>query len=114
MEVEMNTRAIQALDTMLNEELTFGAMIKNIRETEYEGMTQDAFSDNVLGLSKSRLSDIENNRKAISIPKAIEFANKLRQSKRFFVTIALQDMIKKSDLDYVVKLEENAKSTFVM
>jgi len=104
--VNMNVRAINALDNILNEELTFGSMIKNIRETEYEGMTQIAFSEKVLGLSKSRLSDIENDRKMISIPKAIEFAGKLNQSKRFFVTIAMQDMVKKSNLDYVVRLED--------
>ena len=46
--VNMNVRAINALDNILNEELTFGSMIKNIRETEYEGMTQIAFSEKFL------------------------------------------------------------------
>ena len=51
-------------------------MIKNIRLTEYDNMTQQSFADEVLHLSKTRLSDIENNRKLVSISKAIEFANK--------------------------------------
>ncbi|GGG04739.1 MULTISPECIES: helix-turn-helix domain-containing protein [Cysteiniphilum] len=100
-----NVKAINFLNEQLNEPLTFGGMIKNIRLTEYENMTQQRFADEVLHLSKTRLSDIENNRKLVSISKAIEFAKILGQSKRFFVTVAIQDMLKQNNLDYSIKLD---------
>ena len=98
-------KAVDFLNSHLQDTLTFGAMIKNIRLTEYENMTQQKFADEVLGLSKTRLSDIENNRKSISISKAIEFAKILGHSKRFFVTIAIQDMLNKNNLNYAIKID---------
>ena len=102
-----NVRAVDFLSEKLNEPLTFGGMIKNIRLTEYDNMTQEKFADEILHLSKTRLSDIENNRKLVSIAKAIEFAKILRQSKRFFVMVAMQDMLRQNDLDYSIKLDDN-------
>ena len=102
-----NTNAVDFLNKTLSEPLTFGGIIKNIRLTEYDNMTQQKFADDVLHLSKTRLSDIENNRKLVSISKAIELARKLSQSKRFFVTVAMQDMLNKNNLEYSIKLEEN-------
>ena len=107
-----NTRAIDFLNEKSREPLTFGGLIKNIRLTEYENMTQEKFADEILHLSKSRLSDIENNRKSVSISKAIEFAKILGQSKRFFVTVTMQDMLRKNNLDYTVNLDENLKLKF--
>jgi plasmid maintenance system antidote protein VapI len=99
----MNKDASMVLDDFIQEPLTFGEMIKTIRQTEYENMTQQAFAE-LIGISKSRLSDIENNRKLISITKAIEMANKLGQSKRFFVMIAMQDMLSRNNLNYRVEI----------
>jgi plasmid maintenance system antidote protein VapI len=101
-----NVRAVDFLNGYLNEPLTFGGMIRNIRLTEYDNMTQQSFADDVLHLSKTRLSDIENNRKLVSISKAIEFAKILGQSKRFFVTVAIQDMLRQNNLDYSIKLDD--------
>lgn len=99
----MNKDASMVLDDFIQEPLTFGEMIKTIRQTEYENMNQQAFAE-LIGISKSRLSDIENNRKLISITKAIEMANKLGQSKRFFVMIAMQDMLSRNNLNYRVEI----------
>ena len=99
----MSKDALMVLDDFIQEPLTFGEMIKTIRQTEYDNMTQQAFAD-LIGISKSRLSDVENNRKLISIAKAIELANKLGQSKRFFVMVVIQDMLAKNHLDYTIQI----------
>ena len=43
------------------EPLTFGGLIKNIRLTEYENMTQEKFADEIPPENGSRLSDFTNN-----------------------------------------------------
>ena len=101
-----NIRAINFLNDHLHEPLTFGALIKNIRVTEYDNMTQQVFADNILRISKTRLSDIENDRKGITVAKAIDFANTLGQSKRFFVTVVIQDMLRKNNLNYSIKIDD--------
>lgn len=100
----MSKDAEKVLNEIIDEPFTFGFLIKSIRETEYEDMTQQKFAE-FLGISKSRLSDIENNRYTISIKKAIELAIKLEQSKRFFVATTLQDMINNNNLNYKIGLE---------
>ncbi|WP_151193930.1 helix-turn-helix domain-containing protein [Cysteiniphilum sp. JM-1] len=105
-----NINAIDFLNEQLETPLTFGTLIKNIRLTEYENMTQQMFADEVLKISKTRLSDIENDRKGLTIAKAIEFAKVLGQSKRFFVTIAIQDMLRKNNLDYAISLSDGKLS----
>jgi transcriptional regulator with XRE-family HTH domain len=100
----MSKDAEKVLNEIIDEPFTFGFLIKSIRETEYDDMTQHKFAE-FLGISKSRLSDIENNRYTISIKKAIELAIKLEQSKRFFVATTLQDMLNKNNLNYKIGLE---------
>ena len=100
----MSKEALKFLDEVIGEEFTFGTMIRNIRLTDYESMTQKEFA-NILGLSVTRLSDIENDRKPTSITKAIELANKLGQSKRFFVATVFQDMLNNNNLNYKIDLE---------
>ena len=99
----MSRDANKVLNEIIGEPLTFGLMIKNIRLTDYEGMTQKEFA-NMLGLSVTRLSDIENDRKPTSIKKAIELANQLGQSKRFFIATIFQDMLNTHHLNYNVDL----------
>jgi transcriptional regulator with XRE-family HTH domain len=100
----MSREANKILDEIIGERFTFGLMIKNIRLTEFEEMTQKEFAS-MLGLSATRLSDIENDRKPISIKKAIELANQLGQSKRFFIATIFQDMLNTNHLNYNVDLE---------
>ncbi|MCF6766657.1 helix-turn-helix domain-containing protein [Thiotrichales bacterium 19S3-7] len=104
----MNVKAAKFLDDLVSEPITFGALIKNIRATEYENMTQQEFAEDVLKISKSRLSDIENNRKPTSIKKAVEIANTLGHSKRYFVLIVMQDMLRNNHLNYKISLDNAA------
>ena len=57
-----------------------------------------------LGISVSHISDLENGRKFVSVERAVEFAKKLGESEKFFVMIALQDLVTKADLDYEVNV----------
>ncbi len=100
----MSKEALNFLDEVIGEECTFERMIRNIRLTDYEGITQKEFAE-MLRISVTRLSDIENDRKPTSIKKAIELANQLEQSKRFFVATTLQDMINNHNLNYKIGLE---------
>ena len=99
----MSKSADKILSKVVDKDFTFGFLIKAIRETEYEDMTQQKFSE-FLGVSKTRLSDIENDRYNVSIKSSINLATKLNQSKRFFVATALQDMVTSNNLDYTVDL----------
>lgn len=49
----MSKDAIKILDSIIDETFTFGMLIKNIRLTDYEGMTQREFAE-MLGLSVTR------------------------------------------------------------
>ncbi|WP_100551379.1 helix-turn-helix domain-containing protein [Caedibacter taeniospiralis] len=91
------------MDDLLGGELTIGEAIYTIRVTEYADLKQSEFADKI-GVSKSYLCDLEHNRKSISIAKAIDVANKLGQSKRFFVTLAVQDSLRRNSLKYKVNL----------
>ncbi|MBL4654130.1 MAG: helix-turn-helix transcriptional regulator [Flavobacteriales bacterium] len=100
----MSKEALDFLDEIIGEDFTFGSMIKNIRLTDYDNMTQKDFAS-MLQLSIGRLSDIENDRKPTSIKKAIELAKQLEQSKRFFVATVIQDMLNNNKLNYRVDLQ---------
>ncbi|MCF6768523.1 helix-turn-helix domain-containing protein [Thiotrichales bacterium 19S11-10] len=104
----MNVSASKFLDDLVPEPTTFGSLIKNIRLTEYDNMTQPEFAEKILGISKTRLSDIENNRKPTSIKKAVELAVTLGQSKRYFVLIIMQDMLRNNHLNYKISLDNAA------
>ena len=94
----------------LLEEITGGPMTlgKAIRCTrECDEISQADFAKK-LGVSKSYLSDLENNRKTVSLKKAAEFARILEDSEKFFVLLALRDMFKRQGLHYEVDLRDAA------
>ncbi|WP_192483635.1 MULTISPECIES: helix-turn-helix domain-containing protein [Cysteiniphilum] len=99
----MNVDASKFMDELLGDELSIGEAIHTIRVTEYDDLKQSEFADKI-GVSRSYLCDLEHNRKSISIAKAIDIANKLGQSKRFFVTLAVQDSLRRNSLNYRVNL----------
>lgn len=90
----MNTKnASEFLNKIIQEEETFGGMMKNIRECEE--MTQVEFAL-ILGVKPQYLSDIENNRRSISVKSAYLFAEKLGYLPEDFVRLALQDEANRS------------------
>lgn len=99
----MNVDGVKFMDELLDDELTLGEAVHTIRVTEYSKLKQIEFAE-LLGMSKSYLCDLEHNRKAVSVAKAVDIAKKLKQSKRFFITLAVQDILRKNSLDYKVQL----------
>ena len=97
----MSKEALKELDSILGGTPTLGETISSLRKCEE--ITQVELAKR-LGVSKQYLCDIENNRKTISIDKAISIANTLGQSKRLFVELAIQEMLNKNHLNYSISL----------
>lgn len=91
-------RATTLLENMLGP-LTLGKLIRAIRQANHE--TQDIFSER-LYMSKQQLSDIENDRKAVSVKSAAKYADILGYSREQFIKLCLQDTLLRFDLAYSV------------
>lgn len=86
--------------------LTLGRFLWSIREDEELSMAEFAEQ---LGISRSHLNDIEKGRKAVSPQKAAEYAAILGYSEQQFIRLALQDLLTRNELNYVVDLEKTRK-----
>ncbi len=80
---------------------TFGDMINAIRLGEE--MSLEAFATK-LGISRSRLCDIEKGRKGVSVSRAAEWARALGRSESQFVRYALQDEVNNAGLKWRVQV----------
>ena len=98
-------------------------MRKNVREAliTREILTQEAVNKGLdkdplvqtqlemarrLSVSKAHLSDIENDRKVVSIERAARWAKKLGYHPTDFVRLALADAVRRAGLPYRVTVEE--------
>lgn len=79
--------------------LTLGDFLRSHRLGEE--LTQTAFAE-FLGISKQRLSDLENNKGNVSIKLCKELASKIQVPPEWLVSIALQDLLNKEGLDLKV------------
>lgn len=93
--------ARKTLEKMGVKETTFASLMKTYRLTE--DLTLAELSKR-LKISVSHLSDIENERKFVSIERAKEFARRLGDSEKYFVLIAVKDLLKRADCHYEVEL----------
>jgi len=96
-----NKDAKKFMESLLGHPMSFAMLLRSIR-TKNE-LTQKELAD-LLGIAVSHISDIENGRKFVSVERAVEFAQKLQDSEKFFVAMALQDQVNQADLDYKVKI----------
>ena len=81
--------------------LTIGKLLMSIRLGEE--MSQVEFAQK-LGMSKSHLCDIEQDRKSVSPERAAKFAKVLGYSKEQFVRLALQGVLDKEGLHMTVSV----------
>jgi len=98
-----------AASTLLKNQLgrlTLGKLIRSIRLGEEE--TQEVFSEK-LGMSKQQLSDIENDRKAVSSKSAAYYADILGYSEEQFIKLSIQDSLKRNGLMYDVDLRPQVR-----
>ncbi len=89
------------IDNLMGEKFSFAMLLRSIRTRD--DLTQRELAEK-LGVTVSHVSDIENGRKFVSVERASEFAHKLKDSEKFFVSIALQDQLNQADLDYKVNI----------
>jgi transcriptional regulator with XRE-family HTH domain len=82
--------------------LSLGDVIKSLRETEEISQTHFAAK---LKISRANLCDIEKNRKLISPERAAKFANFLGFPEKFFIQLALDDLLRQAKLKYQVELK---------
>lgn len=91
----MNTKIFR------NAPLSLGDFLRVHRKGEE--MSQTEFAD-FLGLSKQRLSDLENNKGNVSIKLCKELADKIGVPAEWLASLALQDMINKEALNLRIVL----------
>jgi transcriptional regulator with XRE-family HTH domain len=70
--------------------MSFAMLLRSIRTRD--DLTQKELAD-ILEVTVSHISDIENGRKFVSVERGYEFAQKLKDSEKFFVAVALQDQV---------------------
>lgn len=102
MSTRKKSRALKYLESLTGGSLTMAKILYAIRSGEE--MTQSEFAD-LLGISRSNLCDIEKGRRFISAEMAARFAERLGDSKKQFVRIALQDQLNRVGLKYHVNIE---------
>lgn len=78
------------LEGLMGGPLTFGGMVRSIRETDE--LTQEEVAIKV-GVSKQHVSDIENGRRKVSIERAARWAQALGYPPAYFVRMVAQDEI---------------------
>lgn len=102
----MSIKKLKSAKTVLEKmgaaPVTFGGLLKTHRLAE--DMTQAEMSK-ILKISLSHLSDIENERKFVSIERAKEFAKRLKDSERYFILVALRDLLRRADCHYEIELK---------
>jgi transcriptional regulator with XRE-family HTH domain len=96
------SQAMQLLEEASGGPLTFGGLIRAIREGEEE--TLETFGHR-LDVSKQQLSDIENDRRAVSIERAAAWAKLLGYHPGQFVQLALQGALDDAGLKLRVTIE---------
>lgn len=82
--------AIKFLEELRGGPLTFGAMVRSIRETDE--LTQEEVALKVR-VSKQHVSDVENGRKKVSIERAARWAKALGYPPASFVRLVAQEEI---------------------
>lgn len=97
----MSTRARKFLESRVGF-LTLGKLLLSIRQGEEMSQTEFARK---LGVSKSHLCDIEQDRKAVSPERAAYFAKRLGFSEAQFVRLALQGLLDRENLQMTVSVK---------
>ncbi len=97
------SEAVKFLEKITGGPLTIADIIQSNRLAEEE--TQASFAKK-LDISVSHLSDIENGRKGVSPERAIRFAQILGLSESLFLEIALEDLLKRSGINYHVQVKK--------
>jgi len=97
-----NAETFRFLEKLTRKKLSISDLIKTLRECEEKSQVEFAKQ---LGITRQRLCDIEHGRCRISPKMAAEFARKLGHSESQFVRLALQDILERDHLNYIIELQ---------
>lgn len=95
------SKTVKQLEKILDEEFSFAMAVRAYRTRE--GLTQEELA-NKLGVKKSYISNIENQRDFITLEQAIRFAKAFKEPESLWMTYALQDMVDRTGRNLKVKL----------
>jgi transcriptional regulator with XRE-family HTH domain len=98
-----NRKAMDVIKELKLGPVTFGLLLRSCRSRA--GVTQKVFAKK-LGITVSHLSDIEKERKFVTVKRAYDFAIKLDDLPERFVHRALQDILRRAKLPYEVELKK--------
>jgi len=84
---EKKSAAVKYLEKLRGGPLTFGALVRSIRETDDHTLEDLA---KLLGVSRSHLCDIEKGRRIVSAERASRWARTLGYPEALFVKLAIQ------------------------
>ncbi len=93
---------LRFLEKLSGGPLTFGKLIRSIREGEEVSLATFAAR---LGLSRQKLWDIEEGRRGLSVARAVEWARLLGYSEAQFAELALQAEVDEAGLGLRVHVE---------
>jgi antitoxin HigA-1 len=94
--------ATTALERIMGGPLTFGRMLRSIREGDE--ITLEAFARK-LGISRQHLCDVEQGRKGVSAERAAKWAKALGYPEVVFIQLALQTDLDAAGLKYSVEIK---------
>jgi transcriptional regulator with XRE-family HTH domain len=84
---EKKSAAVKYLEKLRGGPLTFGALVRSIRETDDHTLEDLA---KLLGVSRSHLCDVEKGRRVVSAERAARWARTLGYPEALFVKLAMQ------------------------
>ena len=99
--MSINNDTLHKLEKISKKRLTLGNLINAIRLGEE--LSQVEFAS-LLDVSKQYLCDVEHGRRSVSIEMAAAWAKKLGYSSEQFVRLAIQDVLDRSRLKFIVHL----------
>ena len=97
--------AMQYLNKLNDNPVSLGKAIWSIRMCEEESQVNFAKQ---IGVSRQYLCDLEHDRKEVSPKQAYKFAKILGYDSKHFVKLALQDLLRRSGMEWEVFLEDVA------
>lgn len=98
-------KTLDFLENLGGGSLTLGRFLHAIREGEE--LSQVEFAK-ILEISRQNLCHIEHDRRMVSVKMAAEFAVKLGYSQQQFVQLAIQDVLNRDGLNFMVELKKAA------
>lgn len=105
MTTKITQESLDYLQEIVGERVSIANLIRCIRQCEELSQVDMAEK---LGISRQRLCDIENGRSRVSPKLAVKFAKKLDHSVEQFVRFALQDILDRDHVDFIVDVSKAA------